>query len=69
MSNLSLGDVARVHLYGCGDGGAHFHLWFVPRPLGMLEASGIALPVWEDMLPTVSDEELLAAAERVAAAM
>ncbi len=27
------------------------------------------LPLWEDVLPNVSDEELRAAAERVAAAM
>ncbi len=31
---LSLGDVARVHLYRWGDGGAHFHVWMLPRPLG-----------------------------------
>ena len=66
---LSLGDVARVHLYRWGDGGAHFHVWFLPRPLGMLEASGMALPLWEDVLPNVPDEELRAAAESVAAAM
>ena len=66
---LSLGDVGRVHLYRWGDGGAHFHVWFVPRPLGMLEASGMMLPLWEDVLPNVSDEELAAAAQRVADAM
>jgi diadenosine tetraphosphate (Ap4A) HIT family hydrolase len=66
---LSLGDVARVHLYRWGDGGAHFHVWFLPRPLGMVEASGMMLPLWEDVLPNVPDEELAAAAERVAAAM
>ena len=66
---LSLGDIARVHLYRWGDGGAHFHVWFLPRPLGMLEASGMALPIWEDVLPNVPDEELAAAAKRVAAAM
>ena len=32
---LALGDVGRVHLYRWGDGGAHFHVWFLPRPLGM----------------------------------
>src|SRR5829696_8269531 len=41
---LALGDVGRVHLYRWGDGGAHFHVWFMPRPLGMLEASGMMLP-------------------------
>jgi hypothetical protein len=66
---LSLGNVARVHLYRWGDGGAHFHVWFLPRPLGMVEASGMMLPIWEDALPNVLDEELLAAAKGVAAAM
>jgi diadenosine tetraphosphate (Ap4A) HIT family hydrolase len=66
---LALGDVGRVHLYRWGDGGAHFHVWFMPRPLGMLEASGAMLPMWEDVLPKVTDDELRAAAEAVAAAM
>lgn len=66
---LALGDVGRVHLYRWGDGGAHFHVWFLPRPLGMLEAMGMMLPIWEDVLPNVSDEELAVAAKRVGAAM
>ncbi len=66
---LSLGEIARVHLNRWGDGGAHFHVWFIPRPLGMLEARGMMLPIWEDVLPNVSDEELLEAAEKIAAAM
>jgi diadenosine tetraphosphate (Ap4A) HIT family hydrolase len=66
---LSLGGVGRVHLYRWGDGGAHFHVWLLPRPLGMIEASGAMLPIWEDVLPNVPDEELAAAAKRVAAAM
>ena len=66
---LSRGDVGRVHLYRWGDGGAHFHVWFIPRPLGMVEASGMMLPLWEDVLPNVSDEELADAARQVAAAM
>jgi diadenosine tetraphosphate (Ap4A) HIT family hydrolase len=66
---LSRGDVGRVHLYRWGDGGAHFHVWFLPRPLGMLEASGMMLPLWEAVLPNVSDEELAASAQRVADAM
>src|SRR5204862_279531 len=53
---LSLGDIARVHLYRWGDGGAHFHVWFIPRPLGMVEAAGMMLPIWEDVLPNVPDE-------------
>ena len=66
---LALGDVGRVHLYRWGDGGAHFHVWFLPRPLGMVEAQGMMLPLWEDALPNVPDEELADAAKRVAAAM
>ena len=63
---LALGDVGRVHLYRWGDGGAHFHVWLLPRPLGMVEAAGMMLPLWEDALPNVPDEELTAAAQRVA---
>jgi diadenosine tetraphosphate (Ap4A) HIT family hydrolase len=66
---LSDEGVARVHLYRWGDGGSHFHVWMLPRPLGMLEAKGMMLPLWEDALPNVSDEELRAAAERIAAAI
>jgi diadenosine tetraphosphate (Ap4A) HIT family hydrolase len=66
---LSLGDVGRVHVYRWGDGGAHFHVWLIPRPLGMLEATGMYLPLWEDALSNVPDEELAQAAARVAAAM
>jgi hypothetical protein len=66
---LSVGDFARVHLYRWGDGGAHFHVWFMPRPLGMLEATGMMLPLWEDVLPNVEDEELRLFAEKVAAVL
>jgi diadenosine tetraphosphate (Ap4A) HIT family hydrolase len=66
---VALGDVGRVHLYRWGDGGAHFHVWMIPRPLGMLEARGMMLPLWEDVLPNLSDDELRAAAEEIAALM
>ena len=65
----SLGDVGRVHLYRWGDGGAHFHVWFLPRPLGMLDARNMMLPLWEDVLANVPDEELRDAAVRVATAL
>ena len=64
---LAEGDVGRVHVYRWGDGGAHFHVWLLSRPLGMLEAKNFMLPLWEDVLPNVSDEELRVAAERIAA--
>jgi hypothetical protein len=66
---LSLGGVARVHLYRWGDGAAHFHVWMLPRPLGMLDAKGMMLPLWEDVLPNRTDDELRAAALVVARAM
>jgi diadenosine tetraphosphate (Ap4A) HIT family hydrolase len=66
---ISLGGVARVHLYRWGDGASHFHVWMLPRPLGMLEAKGMMLPLWEDVLPNVSDDELRAAAQTVALAL
>jgi hypothetical protein len=47
----------------------HLCKLLLPRPLGMVEASGMMLPIWEDALPNVTDEELLAAAKAVAAAM
>ncbi len=66
---LGLGDIARVHLYRWGDGGAHFHVWFMPRPLGMLEASGMMLALWEDVLPNAPDADIVAAAEKIGAAL
>jgi len=35
----------------------------------MVEASGMMLPLWEDVLPNVPDDELATAAARVASAM
>jgi len=66
---LSLGDVGRVHVYRWGDGGAHFHVWFVPRPLGRLDMSGHQLMAWEDAMPPATDDEIAEAGRRIAAAM
>jgi diadenosine tetraphosphate (Ap4A) HIT family hydrolase len=65
----ALPEVGRVHLYRWGDGGAHFHVWMLPRPLGMLDAMGHFLPLWEDVLPNVPDDHARAAVEKVAAAL
>jgi diadenosine tetraphosphate (Ap4A) HIT family hydrolase len=64
-----LPDVGRVHLYRWGDGGAHFHVWLIPRPLGMMEAVGHHLPLWEETLPPVDDAESRRAVELVIAAL
>lgn len=44
-------------------------MWFLPRPIGMIDASCMMLPLWEDVLPNVSDDVLRKAAQQVAAGM
>jgi diadenosine tetraphosphate (Ap4A) HIT family hydrolase len=63
---LALPDVARTHVYRWGDGGAHFHVWYLPRPLGMLQAQKMMLPLWEEVLPRASDEAVSDAKRRIA---
>jgi hypothetical protein len=59
---------ARAHL-SLGRRRRTLPVWLTPRPVGMLEASGMMLPLWEDVLPNVTDEELLEATKQVAAAL
>ncbi|MGI8578117.1 MAG: hypothetical protein ACR2KG_09415 [Nocardioidaceae bacterium] len=66
---LGLEDVARVHVNRWGDGGAHFHLWFMPRPLGMLQLRGSMLPMWLDVLPDLDEAQANQALSRIATAM
>ncbi len=66
---LALGGVGRVHVYRWGEGGAHFHLWFVPRPLGRMDMAGPFLPVWEDVLEPADPADIEAAGQKIAAAM
>ncbi len=66
---LALGDVGRVHVYRWGDGVAHFHVWFVPRPLGMMEATREMLMLWEDQLPPATDEQIACAGRRIGASL
>jgi diadenosine tetraphosphate (Ap4A) HIT family hydrolase len=49
--------VGRAHFSRWGDGSEHFHLWFLARPLGMMQLRGPMLAVWDDLLPKVPDEE------------
>jgi diadenosine tetraphosphate (Ap4A) HIT family hydrolase len=56
------GRVGRVHMHFWGDGAEHFHVWFFPRPLGYLDLRGSYLVEWEELLPSATDEELLAGA-------
>jgi len=44
-------DIGRVHVSRWGDGGSHFHLWFMARPKGRMELYGFGLPLWYKILP------------------
>ncbi|MFJ4205312.1 hypothetical protein ACIP2Y_37555 [Streptomyces sviceus] len=66
---LGLDGVARVHVNRWGDGAAHLHFWFLARPAGLLQLRGTFLPVWEELLPPVPDEERRQAHRRIAAAL
>jgi diadenosine tetraphosphate (Ap4A) HIT family hydrolase len=61
--------VARTHFTRWGDGSEHFHMWFLARPLGMMQLRGPMLAIWDEMLPPLPDEELAANMRTVAAAM
>jgi diadenosine tetraphosphate (Ap4A) HIT family hydrolase len=65
----SLGGIGRVHLNYWGDGGAHFHLWFYPRPYGQLQLRGTFLGMWSVLLPDLPDEEIRTAGNAVAHAL
>jgi diadenosine tetraphosphate (Ap4A) HIT family hydrolase len=53
----ALEDVGRVHVNRWGDGSEHFHVWFLPRPKGMLQLRGALLAAWDDLLPKVPQDE------------
>lgn len=61
--------VGRVHFSRWGDGSAHLHMWFLARPLGMMQLRGPMLAVWDDLLPHIPDDELQANLRTVVAAL
>ncbi|MFF7550674.1 HIT family protein [Streptomyces canus] len=65
----SLDAVARVHVNRWGDGAAHLHFWLLARPAGLMQLRGTFLPVWEELLPPLPDEERREAHRRIAAAL
>ncbi len=64
---MSLGTAARVHMNRWGDGCAHFHVHFIPRPLGYPQFSWRNLPVLEMRFPGPGPAGLAAAHQKVAA--
>jgi hypothetical protein len=65
----SLDGVARTHFSRWGDGSEHFHLWFLARPLGMMQLRGACIALWDDMLPAVPSDEHAASIRHVATAL
>ncbi|MEV6271465.1 hypothetical protein AB0L64_30170 [Kribbella sp. NPDC051936] len=65
----SIDSVARTHFSRWGDGSEHFHLWFLARPLGMMQLRGAMIAAWDDMLPKIPAAEFTANTRRVAAAL
>ncbi len=61
--------VARTHFSRWGDGSEHFHLWFLARPLGMMQMRGAMLTVWDDLLPPIPEDEMRANVRTVAQAL
>ncbi|HZO67513.1 MAG TPA: hypothetical protein VFB74_21160 [Kribbellaceae bacterium] len=61
--------VGRTHFNRWGDGSEHFHVWFLARPLGMMQLRGAMIAAWDDMLPKVPDEEFRANCRTVAEAL
>jgi diadenosine tetraphosphate (Ap4A) HIT family hydrolase len=66
---LALGGVSRVHISRWGDGSSHFHVYFYPRPRGVLQLRGTFLAIWELLLPPADDEKLGRAEAVIAAGM
>jgi diadenosine tetraphosphate (Ap4A) HIT family hydrolase len=61
--------VGRTHFNRWGDGSEHFHVWFLARPLGMMQLRGAMIAAWDNLLPRVPTEEFQANARTVAAAL
>lgn len=66
---MSVRDVGRVHVIKSGDGHAHFHMWFYPRPSGMTQFRGSLLPLWGLILQSAPAVEVERAGEVIAAAL
>jgi hypothetical protein len=61
--------VGRVHVHRWADGSAHFHLWFMARPLGHVEMFGWGTELWSQVLPPTDEAAHAANLEIVAGAL
>ena len=62
-------NVGRVHVHRWGDGAEHFHVWFYARPIGSMNMLGFGMPLWEPILPRISEPEWQANLVTVARAL
>ena len=51
----SVEGVGRVHVCRWGDGGAHFHVWFIARPGRLPQLKGSFVAIWDDILPPLPE--------------
>ena len=58
-----------MHVHRWGDGAEHFHLWFYVRPVGSMDLLGFGMPLWEPILPPISEAEWRANQVTVACAL
>jgi len=65
----SVGGVGRVHVCRWGDGGAHFHVWFIARPERLPQLKGSFIAIWDDILPPLPEALWRENLETVAAAL
>jgi diadenosine tetraphosphate (Ap4A) HIT family hydrolase len=64
-----LGNIGRVHVCRWGDGGEHFHIWFMARPARVPQLIGSFAAVWDEILPPIPEDVWRADLERLAAAL
>jgi hypothetical protein len=53
----SLSGVAQVNVSRNGDDETHLRVWFFGRPTGRLQLRGKFLPLWDELLPPIPEDE------------
>ena len=65
----AVGDIGNVHVCRWGDGGEHFHMWFMARPARIPQLIGSFAAIWDDVLPPLPETTWRANLDLVAAAL
>jgi diadenosine tetraphosphate (Ap4A) HIT family hydrolase len=52
----AIGNIGNVHVCRWGDGGEHFHVWFMARPARVPQLIGSFAAIWDDVLPPLPDD-------------